>query len=263
VSNNGDLTESEKLLLKRFPSVSCDDPIVAMASWNASLEKKVDDFSDTVKALTQAVLIEAERASRQNDLIASQNLTVQQIAKTNESFEQTLLPFQQTLSLLEEEFESLKNAILRQGRSLQSLDAQSHTLSNKLDNLSLTLKSLETLTVLNSKVNGLDVQGQALSKKLDNLSLTLKSLETLKALDSKANDLTTGLKTLSTQVDSLTKDLIVDRWVSRFALFLLLSLVLEQSLSLRDWGRSLQSQTEQVNRNVNTALLRLQRLEER
>lgn len=262
MSNNGDLTESEKLLLKRFPSVSCDDPIVAMASWNASLEKKVDDFSDTVKALTQAVLIEAERASRQNDLIASQNLTLQQISKTNESFEQTLLPFQQTLSLLQEEFGSLKNAILRQGRSFQSLDEQSQTLSKKLDNLSLTLKSLETLKVLDSKVNGLDAQNQTLSKKLDNLSLTLKSLETLKAVDSKANDLTTTLNTLSTSVESLTKDLIVDRWLSRSALVLLLSFALGQSLSLGDLGRSFQSQIEQVNRNVNTSLIRLKRLED-
>lgn len=229
MSNNGKLTEAQELLLQKFPNLPKDDPIVEMAAWNALLEKKLDDFGETLKTLTQATLKQAELLTNQNQLIASQNLTLQKMGESNEALGQSLIQWKQGFSELQSEFKLLKNAIAGHGSTLQSLRVQNQDLSKKLDDLNLKLKSLETLQTLNSKVDGL----------------------------------TTDLKTLTTSVSTLTKSLNSDRWFTRFTLVFLLLLILGQYWGLGNWGRSLQSQIEQLNGNVNTALIRLKRLEAR
>jgi hypothetical protein len=49
--------------------------------------------------------------------------------------------------------------------------------------------------------------------------------------------------------------------ITRSALILLAILAVGQFLGLAQWGKGLQFQIEQVNGNVNTALVRLKRLE--
>lgn len=229
MSNNGNLTEAQKLLLQKFPDLPEDDPLVELAAWNASLERKVDDFGGRLDVWTNAILKQTDLATQQNQLIVSQNLTLQETAKNNAALGQALLKLKQGLSELQTEFNSLKNAILEQGSTLTSLSDKS----------------------------------QSLSRKLDDLALKLKSLETLKTLNTKVDSLTTNLETLSTSVNSLTQGLNSDRWITRSALGILIILSLGQFLGFGQWGKSLQSQIEQVNGNVNNALIRLKRIESR
>jgi hypothetical protein len=228
VSNNG-LTEAQKLLLQKFPDLPEDDPLVELAAWNAALEKKVDDFGGRLDVWTNAILKQTDLATQQNQLIVSQNLTLQETAKNNAALGQALMKLKQGLSELQTEFNSLENTILGQGNNLMSLSDKSLSLSRKLDDLSLKLKSLEALETLNSRVDSL----------------------------------TTNIKTLTTSINSLTQGFNFDCWVTYSALCLLGLLMLGQFLALGQWGRSLESQIEQVNGNVNNALIRLKRLENR
>jgi len=228
VSKNG-LTEAQKLLLQKFPDLPEDDPLVELAAWNAALEKKVDDFGGRLDVWTNAILKQTDLATQQNQLIVSQNLTLQETAKNNAALGQVLLKLKQGLSELQTEFNSLESTILGQGSTLMSLSSQSLSLSRKLDDLSLKLKSLEALKTLNNKVDSL----------------------------------TTSLETLTTDVNILTQGLNSDRWLSYSALLLLVFLTLGQFWGLGRWGRSLESQIEQVNGNINNALIRLKRLENR
>jgi DNA repair exonuclease SbcCD ATPase subunit len=171
VSNNGNLTEAQKLLLQKFPHLPEDDPLVELAAWNASLEQKVDDFGSRLDIWTNAILKQTDLATQQNQLIVSQNLTLQETAKNNAALGQTLLQFKQGLSQLQQEFKTLKGTIEPHGNSLTSL-------SRKLDDLSLKLKSLETLKALTSKVDDLTRNLETLATSVSSLKTNLNSNRT-------------------------------------------------------------------------------------
>jgi DNA repair exonuclease SbcCD ATPase subunit len=142
VSHKGDLTEAQKLLLQKFPQLPDDDPLIELAAWNASLEQKVDDFGSRLDVWTNAILKQTDLSTQQNQLIVSQNLTLQETAKNNAALGQTLLQFKQGLSQLQQEFTTLKTIIATHGTSLKSLSDQNQGLNRKLDDLSLKLKTL-------------------------------------------------------------------------------------------------------------------------
>jgi hypothetical protein len=142
VSHKGDLTEAQKLLLQKFPQLPDDDPLIELAAWNALLEQKVDDFGSRLDVWTNAILKQTDLSTQQNQLIVSQNLTLQETAKNNAALGQTLLQFKQGLSQLQQEFTTLKTIIATHGTSLKSLSDQNQGLNRKLDDLSLKLKTL-------------------------------------------------------------------------------------------------------------------------
>ena len=171
MSNNGNLTEAQKLLRQKFPHLPDDDPLIELAAWNASLEQKVDDFGSRLDVWTNAILKQTDLATQQNQLIVSQNLTLQETAKNNAALGQTLLQFKQGLTQLQQEFKTLKGTIEPHENSLTSL-------SRKLDDLSLKLKSLEALKTLTSKVDSLTTNLETLTTRVSSLKTNLNSNRT-------------------------------------------------------------------------------------
>jgi uncharacterized protein YukE len=147
VNSHGNLTEAQKLLLQKFPNLPEDDPLIELAAWNASLEKKVDDFGDSLNTWTQAILKQTDLVSQQSQLIVSQNLILQKTGQTNESLGRTLLQWKQGSSELQKEFESLKDTISGQGDALKNLSDRNQGAIRKLDDLNQRLKFLEAATV--------------------------------------------------------------------------------------------------------------------
>lgn len=168
MSKNGSLTEAQRLLLQKFPDLPEDDPLVELAAWNASLEQKVDNFGSRLDLWTNAILKQTDLAIQQNQLIVSQNLTLQETAKNNTALGQTLLQFKQGLTQLQTEFKSLKGSIETHGISFTSLNEKSQNLSRKLDDLALKLLPLEKLTRLSSKV---EEQSDSIEKLREGLSV--------------------------------------------------------------------------------------------
>lgn|GEM_PF-830651 len=229
MSNNGDLTEAQKLLLQKFPHLPDDDPLVELAAWNASLEQKVDDFGSRLDIWTNAILKQTDLATQQNQLIVSQNLTLQETAKNNAALGQTLLQFKQGLTQLQQEFKTLKGTIEPHGNSLTSLSDRS----------------------------------QSLSRKLDDLSLKLKSLETLKALNSKVDNLTRNLETLATSVSSLKTNLNSNRTVLILFGIYILAVQFMQVFYYQGLSENLQLAIQGVRERSEWALTKLERLEKK
>jgi len=229
VSSNGNLTEAQKLLLQKFPQLPDDDPLVEMAAWNALLEQKVDDFGSRINTWTNAILSQTELATQQNQLIVSQNLTLQKMTRSNEVLGQTLLQFKQDLTPLQQEFKTLKTVIDASGTSLKSLSDKS----------------------------------QSLSKKLDDLSLKLKSLETLKTLNSKVDELTVDLKSLTANVGDLKGNLNFNRTaLLLFGAFILVAQIV-QLFAYKFNTDNVQSSIQSVRERAEWALTKLERLEKR
>jgi hypothetical protein len=159
VSNNGDLTAAQKLLLQKFPQLPDDDPLIELAAWNASLEQKVDDFGSRLDVWTNAILKQTDLATQQNQLIVSQNLTLQETAKNNAALGQSLLQFKQVLTQLQQEFKTLKSTISEHGNTLTNLSYESQSLSKKLDQSDLKLKLLDgNISHLKTSLNFKSIQ---------------------------------------------------------------------------------------------------------
>lgn len=130
-------------LTQRFPHLAPDDDLLKIIAWCESLEAKVEEFGSHLDAWTTAILKQTDLATQQNQLIVSQNLTLQETAKSNAALGQTLIQFKQGLTQLQTEFKSLKDTIATHGTTLSSLNTQSQNLSNKLNDLSPKLASLD------------------------------------------------------------------------------------------------------------------------
>jgi predicted RNase H-like nuclease (RuvC/YqgF family) len=168
-------------------------------------------------------------ATQQNQLIVSQNLTLQETAKNNAALGQTLLQFKQGLTQLQQEFKTLKGTIEPHENSLTSWSDRS----------------------------------QSLSRKLDDLSLKLKSLETLKALNSKVDDLTRSLETLATRVSSLKTNLNSNRTALMLFGIFILAIQFMQVFAYKGLSENLESAIQGVRERSEWALTKLERLEKK
>lgn len=245
-NGNSELTVAQQQLLQKFPQLPADDPLVELAAWNASLEHKVDDFAKRLDLWTTAILRQTDLATEQNHLIVSQNLQLQEVGKNNAALGQTLLQFRTDLTQLQEEFSRLKTTISNHGTTLQRSNSSIQSVSNQL-----SIPSGKTL-------NG---QMQKLEERLTTLEESLNGLP---------QKLLKKVETLNTKIDNLTQAWNDERLLTRAALFLLLVLAIGQHFTTSSWGNAVQSridavsaQVDAANKNVNTALLRLKRLESR
>lgn len=218
---------ARELFLEKHPQVEPDDPIAEMASWNALLERKVDDFGNRLDTWTAAILKQSDLATQQNHLIVSQNLTLQETGKSNVAFGKTLVQFKPILSQLQQELKLLKHTIETHRAASESLNASVKSVNQTL---SSQLKALEQkLTTLEEKINSLPP-----AKKVEGLNEKL---------------------------DSLIGAWNAERWCIRAALVLLLLANLTQVFQLAYGINRIQSQVDSVDKKVNSALRRLERVE--
>jgi len=227
VSNTELAAEARKLFLEKFPHVEHDDPIAEMASWNALLEHKVDDFGNRLDTWTLAILKQTDLATQQNQLIVSQNLTLQETGKNNAALGKTLLQFKSTLSQLQQELKSLENTI-------ETHRVASGSLNVSVQNVNKALNS----------------QLKALEQKMDTLAEKINPLPQAKKVEE-----------LNEKFDSLIEAWNAERWFIRAALVLLLLPSLAQVFLLGHETNQIQFQVDSVDKKVNSALRRLERIE--
>jgi len=233
--HDANLTEAQKLLLQKFPHLADDDPLIELAAWNAALEEKVDDFGSRLDVWTDAILSQTELSRQQNQLVVSLGLSLEQTSKSNAAPGTTLLQLKTEFGQLQQEFAALRSTISTHGTALQRLSASVEHMQQHLH------------LVLGNQVRQLEQALATIQEKLD----------------SSPESLTQRLRAMEIKITALTEKFNSELWVSRTAFGVLVVLFLGQYWELGFWGRALQSQLDYVNRNINSALIRLQRLEER
>lgn len=235
MKNNGSLTEAQKLLLQKFPQLPEDDPLVELAAWNAALEQKVDNFGESLNIWTQAILKQTDLATQQNQLIVSQNLSLQETAKNNAALGQTLLKLNQDFKQLKTDFQSLTDTINNQFAALQSL---SEVIGIK--------HTTPQVTTLKSQTDSLGLKMIALEGRLRELTKTLTN----------QND---AINTINNKFDTIIEELSASRRGRRTIFFILIGFGIVQSFLLYGFKDLL----DLANKNLNSALIRLERLERR